>query len=1629
MDPFSLIVFTLGAAVGGVIGNRADDGFCQVMRTVFERLRLGGKPVNHDLQKSVRKAYLQATLGVCEACLKELGVAPSAWPRNLRVFVPRSDEVRWLDAVRNDIHKELRQLPSADYVPPSNEAEKQVELLLQPKGTTGEKRMEELCATLKQRVLDELRQRHGELPALFAEMVQHGWDDSEPDDIVTHLDWFDLLSAFFVYELKQNQVVANIFQSELLVNLSVEGQTLTLELLKTQFEQFGKEMVTRLERIDERLNQLCSEQAEGFTAVQERLGEMLPTLTLLPDIATQQQTLNELLQAALRELRRRSIYQRYAGTEVALKTEKLMDDYTALFVGREGKLAELDELLTAQRGVAAVAAPAGYGKTALIANWARLRHGDGCFIACHFFTERVTRSITEAYRNLLRQLYAYYELTDEELPRDKQDLRDTIIGLLNERGVRADEPLVIVLDGLDEADETVDLFFYSVPDNVFIVVSARWAGGNPPGPPSTGGDSHGEPPERLRRWLELKDSRLIRLDLMNESEIAEWLRQWGDSELRSFAGDPSFVRNLYETTDGLPLYLRYLLDDLGQAAKQGRDVRTVLEQTPKSFEAYVREQLRQLASHVRNEPAVRKLFALLTAAKGALRESEVEALTELSAWDLLDLPDAVTRWWNIGEEGGERTYAFAHPLLAAEFADTLGREAEQAKRELLDWCAQVDPPPEGLGVGTVGAKALHEGTTPWPPFLRGTTERSEQVLPYPLRHYAEHLLDAYLATSQPRRLTTLYELARNETFAQAQQEKLPDEPELPLKTLQLALNGSIEVEQPEVMAEMLLRHARKVATAETPLLAWRQSKERAIQLADFVFEHDHQIGTLWLLLLAWRAVRDSEQEWAQRCLTQIRQHWEGKTLPKLDDWQSKLAALLLGKLGQMSVAGETARMALGDKGKSEVAIIWAKHGNFDAAIELTQRIDGASERSDALADIAKAFAEQGKTEEAETVMNEALEVARTIEDIFWRSSALSGIAKALAEQGKADEALEVARRIEDAKWRSSALADVAKAFAEQGKTDEAEAVMNETLEVAKRIENAWSLSRTLAGIAKTLVKQGKTDEAEAVMNETLEVARTIEDAERRPEALADIAKALAEQGKTDEALEVARTIEDAEQWSDALADIAKSLAGQGKADEAEAVMNEALEVARRIEGVFWRSSALAGITKAFAEQGKTDEAEVVMNETLEVARTIEDVFWRPSALAGIAKAFAEQDKNDEAEVVMNETLEVAKRIEGAWSQSLTLAGIAKAFAEQGKTDEVEAVMNGALEVARRVEDVFRRSLTLADIARAFAEQGKTDEVEAVMSEALEVARRIEDASLRSSALAGIAKAFVEQDKADEALEIVRRIEDASLQSSALASIAKAFVEQGKTDEVEAVMNEALEVARTIEDVFWRSSALAGIAKAFAEQGKTNEALEVARTIENAFWRSSALADIAEALAELGDIAWAEEMAAEIERPDDIFLAWLAIGTWLAIGKGWAKAGQHDKAKDSFQKAQVFAMQTREPNRSLWEFAQAQAEAGLHDEAVALAETLLAERTKYLPKVLTALAEREDDNLLAPLIPLNKGGQGVVKGDEQRKRAFFRLLPLCGWDLGLAYHACGLLARLYPEQAGKVAEVVKGGVEG
>jgi hypothetical protein len=124
----------------------------------------------------------------------------------------------------------------------------------------------------------------------------------------------------------------------------------------------------------------------------------------------------------------------------------------------------------------------------------------------------------------------------------------------------------------------------------------------------------------------------------------------------------------------------------------------------------------------------------------------------------------------------------------------------------------------------------------------------------------------------------------------------------------------------------------------------------------------------------------------------------------------------------------------------------------------------------------------------------------------------------------------------------------------------------------------------------------------------------------------------------------------------------------------------------------------------------------------------------------------------------------------------------------------------------------------------------------------------------------------------------------------------------------------------------------------------------------------------------------------------------------------AKAGMMERAKEVFDQAQKVAEGIEwasERSNALRAIAERMVRAGEVEGAVGIVEREMAVRTKGLPSVLKALAER------------------AKQGDGRSKEGFLRLLPLCGWSLEFAYKACGLLAWLYPERGEEIAGVVRG----
>ncbi|MEQ8754790.1 MAG: ATP-binding protein [Coleofasciculus sp. G1-WW12-02] len=744
------------------------------------------------------------------------------------------------------------------------------------------------------------------------------------------------------------------------------------------------------------------------------------------------------------------IGEQYIGYEIEAQVKGIVNEYIQQsFEGREEEQRQLDEfVLNNSRGVLLVTAAAGFGKSALLSHWQQKKQDD-YFIAVHYFSYRYpkTRSVSEAYRHLLKQLYLYHNIPNGQFPNDPNRMRDILVGMLEKPVSPEGKRLVIVLDGLDEASETFEPFFTRLPDGVFVIASAR-------------AEEEEEP--YLRNWIDDADKRLCLKRLPREA-IPKWLGEI--RELAIYSQDGDFVKRLDEITGGFPLYLRYLIDELRQAASQNQDVRGVLAQTPTGFEGYVEQQIERL-DELELPDQTLQLFALLAVAKGVLEKEDIKTLTQMRDRDLRKLGKSwqVKRWMKSPDD---KFYAFAHPLLAKTFGNQLGDDAEDALQDLIDYCGK------------------------W----------QEHQSAYALQYYAEHLQEA-------KRREELSELARNQDYVTAQRQQLPEQPDLPLKTVQIALWNKAKTDDAAGMAEFLLLHAGRliqITTQESPLEALRAgSITKAWALAE---QFDIERCILWYLLLAWELATNDTQdtekmEQARETLERLQQ----KDLPRLStSWMSDCAVYLLTHLltATKGTFKALSRLILDDNSLANLCQNLVEGSDFTAAIDTAQQIEDSYERAEALFEIAKAQAQ------AEN-FTAAIDTAQQIKPSSKRAWTLFEIAKAQPTAENFTAAIHTVQQIVPSYEGVRALLEITKA---QPTAENFTAA----IDTAQQIEDSYERARALLEIAKA---QPTAENFTAA----IDTAKQIEDSSKRAWALVEIAKAQVKAISIEQALLTAEKI-------------------------------------------------------------------------------------------------------------------------------------------------------------------------------------------------------------------------------------------------------------------------------------------------------------------------------------------------------------------------------------------------------------------------------------------------------------------------------------------------------------------------
>jgi hypothetical protein len=265
-------------------------------------------------------------------------------------------------------------------------------------------------------------------------MIEQGWGDPKAAE---KTDWLDLVSRFFLEEIQKNNALKNILETKFLIQIQTRQAEQTLDL-KNALEEYRLDLAGKIDHLGDRISSKVDE--------------------------------------VLREIRRRPLYERLAGQELARRVDQIKDSFENLY-GREDDLQTLDNFIHKNTsGIMTVSAPAGFGKSALLANWIDRRRDSGDFVAYYFFrtSEYDVKKTINCLYHLFNQLHIYYEIDDATPPTDEHVLRLSLPNLIKTNGTTDHEKMIIVIDGLDEADKDFAPFITSgLNEHVYIVASWR----------------------------------------------------------------------------------------------------------------------------------------------------------------------------------------------------------------------------------------------------------------------------------------------------------------------------------------------------------------------------------------------------------------------------------------------------------------------------------------------------------------------------------------------------------------------------------------------------------------------------------------------------------------------------------------------------------------------------------------------------------------------------------------------------------------------------------------------------------------------------------------------------------------------------------------------------------------------------------------------------------------------------------------------------------------------------------------------------------------------------------------------------------------------------------------------------
>jgi hypothetical protein len=872
------------------------------------------------------------------------------------------------------------------------------------------------------------------------------------------------------------------------------------------------------------------------------------------------------------------------------------------------------------------------------------------------------------------------------------------------------------------------------------------------------------------------------------------------------------------------------------------------------------------------------------------------------------------------------------------------------------------------------SKADPRGGRQWTGNPRGLSE-----LPY-------HLLTAKLYDE-------LFQVASENSFLEAQASGFTDDPELPLETLRTAIEGAARINDAARMSGFVLAHARRLEAirSESPIDALRAGHlKRSWELADL---QDIAPCVLWHLLLAWELKDAGKLDAARLTLDRLRK----QPLPRLSGANEDNVAILLNQIS--GVSDETLRVlrteVLSDQGRERLCSYLIGDKRLAAAVETAQQIDHELNKIKALCEIAVAQELSGKEWDAHATMATAVDKAARIGNqiLYEKPEALNAIAVAQARAGNFQAAFATAEEMDSP---AITLSEIALAQLHDGKNKAARATLAAAIREADKIEDHGEKAEALSAIAAAQLRVGAQAVALGNLAAAIMTADEVSDFWAKALALNKFAAAQAQVGNRDGARKLFESaIGTALQMGDGMnRGMVLSAIATTQADAGELV--DAFTTAGKIRVSTSRAEAMSGIFAAQVRAG----THKVARETLAGAVKITARVDQSSIAEALSVIAAVQAQSEEIAAAM----ETASQINDESSQARALSAIAKA---QAKTHDFPA----ASETARTISDETIKTRSLINILteQATAEQG--DAARRYLMRAIETAQQMRDPGLglRSVTLSTIAAARWQSGDQEgarltfvAAIEAAKGMKDGSDRTEALSAIATAQAQSGEREAARATFAAAINTAKSMRDkddtvipLCWLALAAERSTELEASRTALATAIGIATRSEEQWRKASSLGMIAAAQARVGerDAAHAT-LAAAIsvgERVDfkirDVTLGPIALAQ-AELGENAAAIETVNRISNEKTKAKV-----------LGGIAAVQARNGCSERALQTIQAILVDRALQLPQIVQVLVEAKD---------------------KEGLKLF--LLPCAGYP-EVAYKICGMLARVFPEQATAIARVV------